>query len=54
MKRRTRSAEPGQAVRDILSELAHRYAAEHGGRGVQRIEPPARRKTGVRRLRAPQ
>ncbi len=46
-------SEPGQAVRDILSELAHRYAAEHGDRGVRRVDPPGNGRTGRKRLAVP-
>lgn len=36
-------SEPAQAVSDILSELAHRYATAHGDRGVRKVRDTSRK-----------
>ena len=46
-------SEPAQAVREILSELAHQYASDHGDRGVRRVQRASRKRAGAERRAKP-
>jgi LysR family nitrogen assimilation transcriptional regulator len=37
-------SEPAKVVKDILTQLAHDFAADHGARGIKVVARPARRR----------